>query len=122
MHDHTPRGIRSAGDRRLLALSLGLTATVMVVQVVGAILTGSLALLADAAHMFTDSSALVIALIASTVAARPADARNTYGYQRAEVFGALLNAVILIVLCAWIAVQGVSRLLHPGQVEVAGPL
>lgn len=122
MHDHTPRGIRSAGDRRLLALSLGLTATVMVVQVVGAILTGSLALLADAAHMFTDSSALVIALIASTVAARPADARNTYGYQRAEVFGALLNAVILIVLCTWIAVQGVSRLLHPGQVEVAGPL
>lgn len=103
-------------------MSLTLTVTVMVVQIVGAVLSGSLALLADAAHMFTDSSALVIALIASSVAARPADARNTYGYQRAEVFGALLNAVILIVLCAWIAVEGVGRLLNPGEVEVAGTL
>jgi len=122
MHDHAPAGIRSASNRRLLAVSLTLTATVMVVQIVGAILSGSLALLADAAHMFADSSALVIALIASIVAARPADARNTYGYQRAEVFGALINAVILIALCTWIAIEGVSRLLDPGQVEVAGTL
>ena len=71
MHDHAPAagGIRDASHRRLLAISLTLTATVMVVQVVGAILSGSLALLADAAHMFTDSSALVIALIATAVAA-----------------------------------------------------
>lgn len=122
MHDHAPTGIRSASNRRLLAISLTLTATVMIVQVVGAILTGSLALMADAAHMFTDSSALVIALVASAVAARPADARNTYGYQRAEVFGALVNAVILIILCTWIAVEAVGRLLRPGAVEVAGTL
>ena len=72
MHDHAPAagGIRSAGHRRLLTISLCLTATIMVVQVVGALLTGSLALLADAAHMFTDASALVIALIAAAVAAR----------------------------------------------------
>jgi cobalt-zinc-cadmium efflux system protein len=94
----------------------------MLVQVVGALLTGSLALLADAAHMFTDSSALVIALIASTVAARPANDRNTYGYQRAEVFGALVNAVILIALMVWIAVEAVQRLLAPSEVEVAGGL
>ena len=124
MHDHAPApgGIRSAGNRRLLAISLGLTATVMVVQVVGAALSGSLALLADAAHMFTDASALVIALIASSVAARPADDRRTFGYQRAEVFGALINAIILIVLMVVVAVQGVQRLLEPGEVEVAGPL
>ncbi|GAA3916173.1 cation diffusion facilitator family transporter [Microbacterium invictum] len=122
MHDHAPTGIRSASNRRLLAISLTLTATVMIVQIVGAVLSGSLALLADAAHMFTDSSALVIALVASAVAARPADARNTYGYQRAEVFGALINAIILIVLCTWIVVEGIARLLDPSDVEVAGPL
>ncbi|MDR6865466.1 cobalt-zinc-cadmium efflux system protein [Microbacterium resistens] len=124
MHDHAPApgGIRTAGNRRLLAISLSITATVMLVQIVGAVLSGSLALLADAAHMFTDSSALVIALIASAVAARPADDRRTFGYQRAEVFGALINAIILIVLSVSVAVQGVQRLLDPGDVEVAGPL
>ena len=124
MHDHAPApgGLRSASSRRLLAISLTLTATVMIVQVVGARLTGSLALLADAAHMFTDASALVIALIAATVAARPADDRRTFGYQRAEVFGALINAVILIALATVVAVQGVQRLLTPSEVEVAGGL
>ncbi|MGN7965480.1 cation diffusion facilitator family transporter [Microbacterium sp. 22179] len=124
MHDHAPAagGIRSAGHRRLLTISLCLTATIMVVQVVGALLTGSLALLADAAHMFTDASALVIALIAAAVAARPADDRRTFGYQRAEVFGALINAIILILLAGWVGFEAVGRLIDPGEVEVAGPL
>ncbi|VXC06193.1 Metal cation efflux system protein CzcD [Microbacterium sp. 8M] len=123
MHDHAPSaGIRSAGHRRLLAISLTLTCVVMLVQVVGAILSGSLALLADAAHMFTDASALVIALIASAVAARPADDRRTFGYQRAEVFGALINAIILILLSGWVAFEGIGRLLNPAEAEVAGPL
>lgn len=119
MHDHAP-GIRGAGNKRLLAISLTVTVVVMIAQIVGAILTGSLALLADAAHMFTDSSALVIALIASVLAARPADDRRTFGYQRAEVFGALINGVILIALSVWIAVEGVTRLLSAEQVEVLG--
>ncbi|WP_312170308.1 cation diffusion facilitator family transporter [Microbacterium sp.] len=124
MHDHAPAagGIRSASHRRLLAISLSLTATIMVVQVVGAILTGSLALLADAAHMFTDASALVIALIAAAVAARPADDRRTFGYQRAEVFGALINAIILILLAGWVGIEAVGRLLNPGETEVVGGL
>ncbi|WP_372967971.1 cation diffusion facilitator family transporter [Microbacterium sp.] len=124
MHDHAPAagGIRSAGHRRLLAISLTLTATVMVVQIVGAVLTGSLALLADAAHMFTDASALVIALIAAAVAARPADDRRTFGYQRAEVFGALINAIILILLAGWVAIEAIGRLLNPGETEVVGGL
>lgn len=121
MHDHA-HGIRGASNRRLLTISLCLTATVMLVQVVGAILTGSLALLADAAHMFTDASALVIALIASAVAARPADDRRTFGYQRAEVFGALINAIILIVLSLTVGIEGVRRLIEPDDTEVAGPL
>lgn len=122
MHDHAPTSIRDSSNRRLLTISLCLTATVMLVQIVGALLTGSLALLADAAHMFTDSSALVVALIASAVAARPANDRNTYGYQRAEVFGALINAAILIALMIWIAVEAVQRLMNPAETEVAGGL
>ena len=124
MHDHAPAagGIRSASHRRLLAISLSLTATIMVVQVVGAIFTGSLALLADAAHMFTDASALVIALIAAAVAARPADDRRTFGYQRAEVFGALINAIILILLAGWVAFEAVGRLVNPGETVVVGGL
>ncbi|MBN9182992.1 MAG: cation transporter, partial [Microbacterium sp.] len=119
MHDHAP-GVRGSDNRRLLALSLGITSTVMVVQIVGAVLSGSLALLADAVHMFTDAAALVIALIASAVAARPANDRRTFGYQRAEVFGALANGVILIVLSVWVAVEAILRLVHPGELEVAG--
>jgi len=125
MHDHASAhegGIRGASNRRLLALSLAITTVVMIVQVIGAVLSGSLALLADAAHMFTDAAALVIALIATIVAARPANDRRTFGYQRAEVFGALVNGVILIVLSAWVAIEGVQRLLDPGDVEVAGGL
>jgi cobalt-zinc-cadmium efflux system protein len=122
MHDHAPGGIRGASNRRLLAISLALTSVVMVVLVVGAVLSGSLALFADAAHMFTDAAALVIALVASIVAARPANDRRTFGYQRAEVFGALVNGVILIILSVWVAVEGVRRLMDPGDVEVAGGL
>jgi len=121
MHDHAP-GIRGASNRRLLTISLCLTGGVFVVQIVGAILSGSLALLADSAHMLTDASGLIIALIASTVAARPANDRRTYGYQRAEVFGALVNAIILIVLATSITVEAVRRLLEPGDGEVAGGL
>jgi cobalt-zinc-cadmium efflux system protein len=124
MHDHANAGggIRGASNRRLLALSLAVTTVVMVVQIVGAALSGSLALLADAAHMFTDAAALVIALVATSVASRPANDRRTFGYQRAEVFGALVNGVILIVLSVWVAVEGVQRLLDPAEVEVAGGL
>jgi cobalt-zinc-cadmium efflux system protein len=122
MHDHAPSGVRGASNRRLLATSLALTTFVMVVQIVGSALSGSLALFADAAHMLTDAAALVIALVASSVAARPANDRRTFGYQRAEVFGALANGIILIVLSVWVAVEGIQRLVHPGEVTVAGGL
>ncbi|GAA1959283.1 cation diffusion facilitator family transporter [Microbacterium deminutum] len=122
MHDHAPTGVRGASNRRLLATSLAITTLVMVVQIVGAALSGSLALFADAAHMFTDAAALVIALVASIVAARPANDRRTFGYQRAEVFGALANGIILILLSAWVAVEGIQRLVDPGAVQVSGGL
>jgi len=123
MHDHAPAagGVRGATSRRLLATSLAITSVVFVVQVVGAILSGSLALLADAVHMLADAAALIIALVASAVASRPANDRRTFGYRRAEVFGALTNGVLLIALSAWVAVEGISRLVN-GETEVAGGL
>jgi cobalt-zinc-cadmium efflux system protein len=123
MHDHAPEGgIRGATNRRLLATSLAITSVVFVVQVVGAILSGSLALLADAVHMLADAAALVIALVASAVAARPANDRRTFGYQRAEVFGALTNGILLLALSAWVAVEAILRLVNPEETEVAGGL
>ena len=122
MHDHAP-GIRGTGNRRLLAISLAITVgRAWSCRSSARSLSGSLALLADAAHMFTDAAALVIALIASVVAARPANDRRTFGFQRAEVFGALVNGVILIALSVWVAIEGIQRLLNPSEVEVAGGL
>jgi cobalt-zinc-cadmium efflux system protein len=123
MHDHAPApgGIRGATNRRLLATSLAITSVVFLVQVVGAILSGSLALLADAVHMLADAAALIIALIAGAVAARPANDRRTFGYRRAEVFGALVNGVLLIALSLWVAIEGVLRLVN-GESEVKGGL
>lgn len=124
MHDHAPAasGFRDGSTRRLLAVSLAITSVVFLVQVVGAVFSGSLALLADAAHMLMDAAALVIALVAGAVAARPADDRRTFGYQRAEVLGALVNGVILLGVSVWVAVEAVLRLLHPEDAEVAGGL
>lgn len=78
-HGHS----EATGDRRRLAVVLTLTASVLVVQLVGALISGSLALLADAAHVATDAAGLVIALIAATLALRPATAQRTWGYRRA---------------------------------------
>lgn len=114
-HDHT----HAAGSNRTrLWLAIGIVACVLVVEVVGAWLTGSLALLADAGHMFSDLAGLVIALTATVVAARPATDRQTFGYQRAEVFGALLNGLILVAVATSVVVGAVSRLVSASPTEV----
>lgn len=80
----------------------------MLVELVGAWVAGSLALLADAGHMATDSAAVLLALGASYVATRPAGPRSTYGWHRAEILAALLNAVVLLVVCAYLAYAGTA--------------
>jgi cobalt-zinc-cadmium efflux system protein len=85
----------------------------MVAEVIGGLLSGSLALLSDAGHMLTDAGALALALVAAILAARPADDRRTYGYRRAEVLGAQINVATLFGLSAWIAWAAVSRLGSP---------
>jgi cobalt-zinc-cadmium efflux system protein len=115
-HDHGA----AVTDRRRLVIAIAITASVLVVEVVGALVSGSLALLADAGHMTSDLLGLGIALVATVVAARPATDRHTFGFQRGEVLGALVNGLILAVVGAYVAVQGVQRLLAPEGPEVDG--
>ena len=119
-HDHAHASGRAA-DRGRLKLVLAITTVVLFVELAGAWVTGSLALLADAGHMATDSAAVVLALGASYVATRAAGPRSTYGWHRAEVLAALLNALVLLGVCAYLAYAGVARLLDPPTVA-AGPL
>lgn len=109
----------SAGQQqrgRLLAV-LTLTAGVMVAEVVGAWLTGSLALLADAGHMLTDVAGLTLAVLAVTFASRPATGQRSYGYYRLEILAAVVNAVLLLVVALVVAVEAVRRWREPPPVE-----
>jgi cobalt-zinc-cadmium efflux system protein len=111
-HDHPSE----SGRRRALALALAVTASFTVVEVVGGVLTGSLAVLADAVHMLSDNVALALALVALWLAAKPATPERTYGYKRAEVLAALANGVVLVALAIWIFVEAVQRLESPDDV------
>ncbi|MFB2581748.1 cation diffusion facilitator family transporter [Herbiconiux sp. P15] len=116
-HDHG-----SGANRTRLTAAIAIVATVLVVEVVGAVLSGSLSLFADAGHMLSDLIGLIVALIATIVAARPANDRHTYGYQRSEVFGALINSLILIGVAVFVTIEGVGRLLSTESGEVQGGL
>ena len=103
-------------SRRALAVALVLTASYTVVEVVGGVVAGSLALLADAVHMLSDNVALAVALAAAWLATKPATAERSYGYKRAEVLAALANGVLLVALAIWIFVEAIMRLRDPGDV------
>ena len=105
-----------AGSRRALALALGITALYTVVEVAGGLVTGSLALLADAAHMLSDNVALALALFAVWLADRPTTPERTYGYKRAEVLAALANGVTLVALSIWIFYEAFQRFRDPPDV------
>ncbi|NNH21730.1 cation transporter [Pseudokineococcus marinus] len=117
-HTHAPAASSSAGSQRTrLVVVLALTSTVMVVEVIGALISGSLALAADAGHMLTDVAGLAIALVAATLALRPATAQRTWGYRRAEVLGASVQASVLLAVGILVLVEGVRRLLDPPPVQ-----
>ena len=116
-HSHTGPGTASAAHRGRLALALALTATVMVVEVVGGLLSGSLALLADAGHMATDAAGIAMALVAVTLAQRPATARRTFGLQRVEILAATLNALLLFGLAGYILLEAYRRISDPPEIE-----
>ena len=131
-HDHSPAATEHAhghshnhgagASRGRLLIALCLSVTVLVAEIITALLTGSLALLADAGHMLTDVVGLVMALVAAHLSTRPATDRSTWGMRRAEVIGAALQAGMLAVVGAFVAFKAIHNLLVAPQVEASGML
>lgn len=122
-HDHGLEGHATAGGkhRRKLVLVLCITFSVFFIQVIGAFISGSLALLADAGHMLTDATGVLIALIATFIAARPATSKRTYGLMRVEVLSAMINGIVLSVICIVIVYTAIQRIGSEVEIET-GPM
>ncbi len=116
-HDHGA----SRANRRRLGVAIVIVVAVLVVEVAGSMLSGSLALFADAGHMLSDLTGLLVALTATIIAARPATDRRTFGNRRAEVLGAMINGAILLLVVIAIVVEAVQRLIEPSA-DVQGGL
>lgn len=130
-HDHAHEAVggghaghnHGAGaSSKRLALALALTTIFLIAEVVGAFVFDSLALLSDAAHMFTDSAALAIALAAVRIGRRPPDDKRTFGYRRFEILAAAFNAILLFVVAGYVLVEGIGRFFDPRPVESVGML
>ena len=117
-HDHG----HEANSSSLLGMALALTGAFMLVEFAGGILAKSLALLADAGHMLTDTAALALAWAATRIAARPADTRRSFGYQRLRVLATFVNGCALLFIVAWIGVEAVQRLMNPVDVNATAIL
>jgi cobalt-zinc-cadmium efflux system protein len=103
-------------DSRRVQIALVLTGVFMLVEVVGGLISGSLALLADAGHMLTDTMALALAAVAFRVSARPADAKRSYGYHRFQILAAFVNGLTLVGIVVWIVFEALNRLMAPGEI------
>jgi cobalt-zinc-cadmium efflux system protein len=118
---------RDAANARAVGIAAALTGSFMVVEVIGGLLAGSLALVADAGHMMTDFAALTMAWLAFRVARRPADARRSYGFDRLSVLAAYVNGTALFAVAVWILIEAIRRLSDPNPIAgglmlaVAGP-
>ena len=123
-HDHSSKGHNHAAgaNSRMLAIALGLTTAFLIAELIGSFVFDSLALLSDAAHMFTDSAALAIALAAIKVGQRPPDDERTYGYRRFEILAAAFNALLLFAVAGYVLWEGIARFLEPVDVQSTGML
>ncbi|HEY0277954.1 MAG TPA: cation diffusion facilitator family transporter [Solirubrobacterales bacterium] len=134
-HDHSEGGhghshgfgahaleARREDSRRRLEVVLAINLVLLVAEAVGGFVTGSLAVLADAGHVLSDVGAIVLALIAARLAARPASSRRTFGYQRSEVLAALANGLTLVAVSVFIGIEAIGRLSHPPGIEGGGVL
>ena len=115
-HSHAPS---ADADRRWLGVALALILAFLVVEVVAGVVSGSLALLSDAAHMLTDAGAIALALVAARLAARPPGGKFTFGLGRAEIVSAQINGAVLLVLAGVIGVEAIQRLFNPPEIEGA---
>lgn len=121
-HTHIETGASSAQRRRALSIALVANGVFMLAEIAGGLIFGSLALLADAAHMLSDVAGLGIALVAERLINKPASVRHTYGMQRAEVLGAQANGVLLLATAGWILFEAARRIGEPHDVEGPGLL
>lgn len=113
---------RREDSRRRMWVALAINAALLLAEVVGGILTGSLAVLADAGHLLSDVGSIVLALIAARLASLPAAGQRTFGYQRSEVLAALVNGLLLVAVSIAIAIAAISRLSDPPGIDGAGVL
>jgi cobalt-zinc-cadmium efflux system protein len=116
-HSHGPSVSAGSQHRSRMLIVLALTTTVLIAELVGGWITGSLALLADAGHMFTDVAGISLAILAVTFASRPATDERTYGYYRLEILAAVINAVLLFGVAVFILVEAWRRWTNPPEVE-----
>ncbi len=114
-HSHVAAG-STERDKRALATVLGLTTVFLIAEVVGGLVTGSLALLADAAHMASDSASLALALFAAWLTGQPATPNKSFGYKRAEILAALANGVTLVAVSIWIFIEAYRRIEQPPEI------
>jgi cobalt-zinc-cadmium efflux system protein len=114
---HSPEVTATGEHRRRLIVVLVITSAVLIAEVIGGLISGSLALLADAGHMLTDSTGLILALIGASLATRAATVKRTFGLQRAEVLAALGNALLLVGVAVWVLIKAVDRLREPVEIE-----
>jgi cobalt-zinc-cadmium efflux system protein len=115
-HSHAP-GTTGGAHRRRLVVVLGLTLAVLAAEVVGAVVSGSLALLADAGHMATDAAGLALALAAVSLAQRPARGRRTFGWQRVEILAAVANGLLLLAVAGYVLVEALQRIGDPPTID-----
>jgi cobalt-zinc-cadmium efflux system protein len=118
-HSHAPQV--GENNERVVLVGFALTASFMVAEFIGGILSGSLALVADAGHMLTDAAALALAWAAFRFGRKLSDSKRTFGYMRLEVLAGFVNAITLFALVAWITYEAIQRLLAPHPV-LAGPM
>jgi len=118
-HDHP---VATKQNQKQLTVALILTSIFLVAEVIGGLVTGSLALLSDAAHMFTDASALAISLAAVQIAKRAADSKRTFGYHRFEILAAAFNAMMLFAVAMYILYEAYQRFKAPPEIQSGGML
>jgi cobalt-zinc-cadmium efflux system protein len=118
-HDHN-HAVVAEGNTKKLTIALILTTSFLIVEIVAGFITQSLALISDAAHMFTDAAALAIALIAIRIGKLPADNKRTFGYQRFEILAALFNALMLFVVAIYILYEAYQRISQPPEIQSVG--